>query len=119
MNFALIYLFNRFFYQLGNFFHHWYVDASYYFFHYFISLLERLDRVWAIRVTLKYFFQPLYKDYTIIGRIVGVIFRAGRIVIGLLIYLFVAALFIVIYLLWLTFPFLLLFYIGKNFKMES
>lgn len=119
MNFALIYLFNRFFYQLGSFFHHWYIDASRYLFHYFMSTLERLDRTWAVRITLRYFFHPLYKDYTIIGRIVGMIFRSGRIFIGSVIYLLAAGLFIVLYLFWLAAPFLLLFYIGKNFNAQN
>lgn len=104
MNFAVIYLAHRCCYRLIEFFHHWYVDASRKFAHLFISTLERLDRTFAVRITLRYFFHPLYKDYTIIGRILGVIFRSIRVVIGVTIYAFWALIFLVCYLLWLAVP---------------
>lgn len=100
----MTYLIQRFFYRLFDFFHHWYVDGSRNFFHYFISSLERLDRNFAIRVTLKYFFQPLYKDYSIVGRILGVVFRSGRIIAAFLTYLVFSFLFLVVYLIWLLIP---------------
>src|SRR3989344_2268545 len=111
MNFSLIYLANRFFYRLFDFFHHWNADGSRVFFHHSISLLERLDRYFAVRITVRYFFRPLYGDYTIIGRILGIIFRSGRIVIGATVYLFVAALFFVVYLLWLLIPAVAILYV--------
>lgn len=115
MNFALVYLVHRLFYRLGDFFHHWYVDGSRRFGHIFISFLERLDRMWALRITLRYFFQPLYKDYTVIGRIMGVIFRSIRILTGGFIYLFFAAIFFAIYIAWLAVPLALLWYGLTNF----
>src|SRR3989338_325613 len=97
MNFSLIYLVNRFFYRLFDFFHHWYADGSRVFFHHFISFLERLDKKFAVKITLRYFFRPLCGDYTIVGRILGVIFRSGRILIGAALYLFFSAIFLVVY----------------------
>ncbi|MEK7546986.1 MAG: hypothetical protein AAB536_02295 [Patescibacteria group bacterium] len=111
MNFALVYLIQRFFYRIFDFFHHWYADASKVFFHRFVSFLESLDRTIALRVTLRYFFQPLYKDYTVIGRILGVVFRSGRIIIGLGVYAFTAIIFLIIYALWLAAPIVLIFYV--------
>ena len=115
MNFALVYLLHRALYRLFDFFHHWYVHGSRNLFHYFVSSLERVDRTIAIRVTLRYFFQPLYKDYTIIGRILGVFFRSARILIGLFIYVFAIALFALIYLAWVLLPPVLLLYIARRF----
>lgn len=111
MNFSLVYLANRFFYRLFDFFHHWYADGSRVFLNYFVSFLERLDQRFAVKITLRYFFQPLYGDYTIMGRILGLIFRSARILIGSAVYLFFSAIFLVIYFLWLLVPALIVLYV--------
>jgi hypothetical protein len=104
MNFSLVYIFSRLFFRIKDFFHHWYVDATRYFFHGFISFLENLDRTLAFRMTLRHLFEPLYKDYTIMGRILGPIFRFGRALVGFVVYVFVGAIFLTVYLLWLLLP---------------
>lgn len=114
MSFSLVYLASRFFYRLFDFFHHWYADGSKVFFNYFISFLERLDQRFAVKITLRYFFQPLYGDYTIVGRILGVIFRSARILIGAAVYLFVTAIFLIIYLLWLLVPAVIILYVFRT-----
>lgn len=80
-------------------------------FHKFISLLEQLDQTIALRVTLKYFFQPLFKDYTVIGRILGVVFRSGRALLGGAVYIFAAAIFAIGYIIWLAAPIILILYV--------
>jgi hypothetical protein len=114
MNFALIYLIHRFFYRLFDFFHHWYIDGSRHFAHVFISFLERLDEVFAVKITLKYFFHPLYGDYTIVGRVLGIIFRSFRILIGGAVYVLAGLVFLVIYLGWLAVPPIILWYAARN-----
>ena len=109
MNFAVIYLIQRFFYRIFDFFHHWYEDAVRVFNHWVINFYERLDQTFALRITLRYFFQPLYKDYTVMGRILGVIFRSGRILVSLIVYGFLGIFAVFFYLLWLTLPFLVFF----------
>jgi len=104
MNFSLVYIFGRLLFRIRDFFHHWYVDATKYFFHGFISFLENLDRTLAFRMTLRHIFEPLYKDYTIMGRILGPIFRFGRVLIGLVVYAVVGAIFLIFYLAWLLLP---------------
>ncbi len=111
MNFSLTYLAGRFFYRIFDFFHHWYVDASRLFFHKLVSFLEGLDQAIALRVTLKYFFQPLFKDYTVIGRILGVVFRTGRAAIGAFVYFVIIAIFVSAYMLWLIAPVVLIYYV--------
>ena len=110
MNFAVVYLIQRFFYRIFDFFHHWYEDAVRVFNHLVINFYERLDRVFALRITVKYFFEPLYKDYTIVGRILGVVFRSGRIFVGLIVYGFFGIVFMGFYLLWLALPPAILIY---------
>jgi len=114
MDFAPAYLIQRFFYRLVDFFHHWYVDGSRVIGHRFVTALEEADRSLAIKITLRYFFQPLYRDYSIIGRILGVIFRTGRILIGLVVYSVIIALFLVLYLAWLLVPPLIVFYATRG-----
>jgi hypothetical protein len=114
MNFALVYLINRAFYRLGDFFYHWYVDASRNFTRWFVSFLEKLDRTLAIRVTFRYLFQPLYKDYTIVGRFLGFIFRSLRILLGLAVYLFLALVFLLLFAIWLLIPLIVIIYVGRN-----
>ena len=91
-DFALGYLLHRFFYRIFDFFRHWYVDGSRVIAHTFISTLERIDRSLAVKITLQHFFEPLYKDYSIIGRILGVFFRSIRILIGGVAYAVITAL---------------------------
>ncbi|MDO8515789.1 MAG: hypothetical protein Q7S28_00910 [bacterium] len=112
-SFALGYLISRFFYRIGNFFHHWYIDGSRYLGHHFILILEGFDATLALRITLKYFFEPLYKDYTAIGRILGFVFRTGRIVIGFGVYSVLAVVFFIIYVIWLALPVALVWGVGK------
>jgi hypothetical protein len=114
MSFSLVYLVHRFFYRLFDFFHHWYIDGSRHFAHVFISFLERLDEIFAVKITLRYFFQPLYKDYSIMGRILGIIFRSFRVLIGTAVYILVSFVFLVIYLGWLAVPPIIIFYVFKN-----
>ncbi len=100
----LPYLFSYFFYRIKEFFRHWYVGGSYVFFHQYLSMLESFDQVLAWKVTLKNIFQPLYKDFSFIGYILGFIFRSGRLIVGGFIYICIFVLGAVIYLIWLLLP---------------
>ncbi len=109
MGFAPVYLLNRFVFRLSDFIRHWYVNGSRAFAHSFISFLETLDHTLALRITIYYFSRPLYGDYTIIGRILGIIFRSGRILIGVIVYLIVSLVALACYIIWLLIPFVPLF----------
>ncbi|MEK7508005.1 MAG: hypothetical protein AAB602_02900 [Patescibacteria group bacterium] len=114
MSFSLVYLLSRAIYRIGDFFHHWYVDGSRVFIHSFISKLENLDKGFALQVTIKHFFEPLYKDYSIVGRILGIPFRAVRISIGGIIYLIFSVIFLAMYLAWLLIPAVIITYAILN-----
>ncbi len=66
--------------------------------------MENLDRTLAFRMTIRHLFEPLYKDYTVMGRILGPIFRFGRAFVGFVVYVFVGAVSLVVYLFWLILP---------------
>lgn len=80
-----------------------------------MAALTSADQSLALKITLRHFFEPLYKDYSAIGRILGVIFRTGRILIGLAAYIFVTAFFLLVYLIWIAIPFAILYYAAKTF----
>lgn len=101
---VLGYLFNRFFYRLGEFLRHWYRDGFFFFFHKLIGFLEYLDRYFALKITLRYLFQPLYQNYTFVGYILGFIFRGVRIAVAGVIYGLVVLAALVLYLLWAAIP---------------
>lgn len=107
MTFAPIYIAYRFFYVIGLFSRHWYIDSFYVFIKYSRSLFLRMDRVIAARVTLLNFFKPLYQDYTILGYIYGFIFRSLRLLVGAAVYLLLGALAIFLFGMWLLIPVIL------------
>jgi len=109
-DFALGYLFHRLFYRIFDFFRHWYVGGSRMIAHVFISTLEHMDRSFAVKITIAHFFEPLYKDYSVVGRVLGIIFRVFRIAIGAAIYVVIAVFFLIGYLAWIAVPPTLFFF---------
>lgn len=99
-----MYLIQRFLFRIGGFFHHWYIDGSRAIGNQYMLTLTAVDQAFAIRITLRHFFEPLYKDYSIIGRILGVIFRTGRILIGGAVYVLVTLAFAIVYIIWIGIP---------------
>ena len=100
MSFSLVYLAQRFFYRVYEFLWHWYVNSFYIFSHGAISLLQLLDEKLALAINLRLWFKPLYQDYTIIGYILGFLFRTLRIGVAVALYFCVAISFSVGYLIW-------------------
>jgi hypothetical protein len=113
-DFAPGYLLYRFFYRIFDFGRHWYVHGSRMIAHQFISTLESADKSFAVKITLTHFFEPLYKDYSIIGRILGFIFRLARVAVGLVVYVVIAAIFAVAYIVWVLVPPALVFFLIRG-----
>lgn len=104
MNFSAVYLVERLLYRIVEFLRHWYVRSARIYSNFILTKFERLDRRLALVVTLKNLFQPLYKDYTIIGYIIGFIFRSIRLIVASVVYLVFFSIAAVIYLIWLVIP---------------
>lgn len=98
------YLFYRFLYRIAEFLRHWYIKSFWLYSHFVISLLEKFDRRLAFKITLSHLFEPLYQDRTIVGYILGFIFRSLRLIVGIVIYALLIVAAIAIYLVWLTVP---------------
>ena len=119
MDFAPAYILKRGLFRIREFLHHYYIDGTRFLFYKFINFMEVVDRSVAFGITLRNFFVPLYRDYTVVGRVLGVIFRSIRLLIGGAIYLFLGSVFMLIVLTWLLIPIILIalsFGGGKNFK---
>ncbi len=104
MNFSVVYLVERFIYRIFEFLRHWYVRSARIYSNFILTKFERLDRRLALVVTLKNLFQPLYKDYTIIGYIIGFIFRSIRIIVASVVYIIFFSVAAIVYLIWLVVP---------------
>ncbi|KKQ21870.1 hypothetical protein A2999_01985 [Candidatus Wolfebacteria bacterium RIFCSPLOWO2_01_FULL_38_11] len=100
----IIYLFNRFFFRIKEFFRHWYIKSFFFYTHAVISFFEKLDRFFALKITFRFLFQPLYADRSAIGYILGFIFRSIRIIIASFVYLAVFFIAIIVYVFWMLIP---------------
>jgi hypothetical protein len=109
INFSLIYLIYLFFLNIFLFLKHWYIDALKNFLNFWANTIQKLDKNFAVKINLINFFEPLYKDYSIIGRFVGIILRLLRILIGLLIYLIISFIILGFILFWLLIPLILIY----------
>jgi hypothetical protein len=112
----IAYLFNRLFYRLTELFRHWYVNSFRLYSHFIISLLERLDRILAVKITLKHLSEPLYQDRSVIGYLLGFIFRSLRLLIGGVVYLIFITVAVILYLLWLSIPAYIIYKIIEPFS---
>jgi hypothetical protein len=109
MNFSIVYLTQRFFYRIFDFLRAWYIGSFFFIARQILSFLEQMDKIFAVRITLRNIFEPLYQDHTIVGHVLGFIFRSLRIVLGSIVYIFVVSLFIVIYLAWILVPIFIIY----------
>ena len=109
-DFAIPYLLNRLLFRIADFFHHWYVDGSRFFLARFLDYIRMLDKSLALKVTFRHLFEPMYKDYTIVGTILGPVFRIGRVIIGTVLYALVGLFAAVLYIVWVAIPALIILY---------
>ncbi len=110
----IAYLINRFIFRIKDFFRHWYIKSFFIYIHFVISQLEKIDRFLAFKITLSHLFQPLYQDRSIIGYILGFIFRSSRIFISAIIYFIVFAIAAIIYTIWIGIPFFIIYKLVIN-----
>lgn len=87
-----------------DFLEHWYLRSFVNTSHYMLEFFEEIDKAFALRINLKNFFKPLYRDKTLIGYIIGFIFRSFRIVSTSILYFLIFTLSVVFYTAWLALP---------------
>ena len=101
---APTYLLKQLFERMADFLRHWYISSFIWWTHGVIGLLERLDRRFALKITLRYLFVPLYRDRSIFGYVLGFIFRGLKIILALFFYIVILLLAIAVYLIWILIP---------------
>lgn len=117
MDTFLIFLLNRFIFRISEFIKRWYLDSARIYVHQVISMLENLDKTFALKITWRHFGEPLYQDRTIIGYVLGFIFRSFRIFTGAIIYGFLIILAALIFIVWALVPFyIILKIVGYDFN---
>ena len=100
----IFYIFDSFFGQIFDFFRRWYKSGFIRISQTAVSVLNFLDRYFAVRVSLSNLLRPLYQDRSVIGYVLGFIFRLIRIVLGTIIYLAIILGFSAVYLIWAALP---------------
>jgi hypothetical protein len=101
---VFVYLGERFLFRIADFLRHWYRGSARVYFNFILDRFHSLDRVLAFRITLRHLFEPLYGDYTLIGRLVGLPLRLLRLAVAGLVYVVLGGAAILVYLAWLVLP---------------
>lgn len=114
LNISLIYLLRQGLRRIADFFRHWYMDGFRRAAYWFLNFLERMDKVFALRITFKNLFQPLYQDYSFIGYVWGFIFRSLRIFVALVVYAVFSFIAVFIFIAWAFVPILIIYEIFHN-----
>ena len=116
MSFSLIYIVQRACYRAWMFIYDWYAGGLRVIGGKTIHVLESLDRTWALVITLRNIAKPLYGDASILGSILGFIFRSGRVITAACIYAVVIIAGGVIYVAWAAIP---AYIVYKGFVNQS
>lgn len=108
--FALSYLVQLALARIAGFFAHWYGDGTRFFRARYRLVSRSLEDAVASRAQWHLLFRPLYGDYSVVGRIIGPIFRMGRLAGGLAAHGLITALFLVGWIVWAAVPPLIVAY---------
>lgn len=110
MSFSPVYLAYRLIYRIFDAIRDWYVGGFLSVGHSMINVLECFDRFFALKITLRNIFQPLYQDHTAVGHLFGFVFRSARLFAGALVYFFVILIAAAIYIVWAGIPIAIFYY---------
>ena len=100
--------------SIYDFLYFWYIRGTKNFLRGEISVIEGVERDIGILINLKLVFQPIYGDYSILGKVIGPILRLGRVFFGFVLVVFLSIIIVVLYVLWLLLPFVSAVMILKN-----
>lgn len=104
----------RFLKSFHDFLYFWYIKSSRDFWRSEIAFLKRVENDIGLLVNLKLITQPIYGDYSYMGKVIGPIFRLGRVLFGSAAVLFSFLAIVVCYILWLALPVVAVIMVWKN-----
>lgn len=90
------------------FFRHWFINGPRTIFHQALSFIHFLDNFFALYITIRYLFTPLYQDYSLVGYILGPLVRLCLLFSSLITYGLVLGITLFITFFWLSIPILIL-----------
>lgn len=99
---------------LIKFAYNWYIEDSKNFWNGVLKFIKTMDRDFGVVANIYNWANPLYGDYSYIGRAVGPLFRTLRIFTGVLVYAAVALFAVFLYVFWLVLPLLVVAMIILN-----
>lgn len=109
----LIFLIDRLIFRISNFLRHWYVLSFKIYTNFVISIFEKMDKVFALKITYKNLFSPLYSDRSVFGYFFGFVFRIIRLFLGIIVYIFLVIVAVIVYLIWAAIPLIIIYKIIK------
>lgn len=77
-----------------------------------VSVLEKLDRFFAFKVTYRNLFYPLYGDRSVFGYVFGFIFRIWRLFLAIIFYIIFGIIAIIAFLFWCAIPLYIIYKIA-------
>ena len=104
-----LYILSSFFLRIWLFLKHWYFDGFFFITEKTISILGFFDQLFALKSTLLNLFRPLYQDYSLVGQIIGPIFRFLLLILGIIIYLAIIIISLIIFIIWAAIPLVIIF----------
>lgn len=107
--------FVKFFYKsLYDFLYFWYFKGSLDFWRRELDFIKSTERDMGLVLNLKLITQPIFGDYTYMGRIIGPIFRLFRVLSSVIILLISCLAIIVAYFIWIALPLVVFYMIFSN-----
>ena len=86
------------------FFKFWYIAGPVWFWQQNWQTVSNFESVFATRAMLQHISEPIFQDYTRAGRVIGVVVRILRTILGLVLYAMVIAIFTMAAAIWLIAP---------------
>lgn len=109
MTYFPVFISIRFILSILGFVEHWYIDSFHFALRKVFQMLGRMENTFALKVTLRNFFQPLYQDRSLLGFFMGIWWRTLRLALGFFAYAAFILAAIFVYFLWLVLPAFLIF----------
>jgi hypothetical protein len=104
MNSFAWYIVDRFFFRIFEFLRNWYLRSGRKYGNFVINVFEQMDRVFGWKVNILHMFSPLYRDYSVLGYILGFVLRLARLVVTSLLYAVVFLVAVFGFITWMLIP---------------
>lgn len=104
-----VYLLKTLVFRAWMFFRRWYVHGFFALYGIWLWLVRASERRLAIRVNIRFLFQPLYQEKNIAGYALGFFYRFFKILLGGVWYTSTACVMILLYIVWAAFPLMLIY----------